>query len=170
MYLVIKFSEMKKVLILIRHAKSDWSYPIDDKQRSLTSGGIEAIQKVGILAKELVTQDMTIWSSTAVRARETAFGFCKAAALDSTKIVFKDSLYTFNEQHLEKEIKKCDNIVNKLILFGHNEAITNFVNKFGDKLIMNVPTSGFVFLQFEQDCWENINHGKTVKTIFPKEI
>jgi hypothetical protein len=73
-------------------------------------------------------------------------------------------------EELEKEIKKCDNFVNKLILFGHNEAITNFVNKFGGEYIFNVPTSGLVFIEFEIDNWDNINQGKIIKKIFPKEI
>lgn len=161
---------MKKSLILVRHAKSDWSNPISDKQRNLTESGIVTIQKVATLAKVLLPQEYTIWSSTAVRARETALWFCKITNIAISTIAFKDELYTFNEQDLEKEIKKCENHVNNLILFGHNEAITNFVNKFGDKLITNVPTSGLVYLQFQQDSWKDINQGKVVKTIFPKEI
>jgi hypothetical protein len=50
------------------------------------------------------------------------------------------------------------------------KAITNFVNKFGDVFIENVPTSGFVSLQFDADSWNAINKGKTHKTIFPKDL
>jgi len=118
----------------------------------------------------LIDEEYEIWSSTAVRASETAFIFCDSVGILPSKIQFKDSLYTFNESELEKEIKKCNNEKNKLILFGHNEAITNFVNKFGDETIFNVPTAGLVFLQFDVKNWVNINKGKTIKKIFPKEI
>ena len=159
-----------KSLILVRHAKSSWDFPVMDKQRPLIDLGIKNIQKVGRKAMEYLPKNHTIWSSTAVRASQTAKLFCESASLDQNQIIFKDSLYTFDGHNLESEIKKCDSDVENLILFGHNEAITNFVNKFGDKIIVNVPTAGLVFLQFEQNSWQNITKGKTIKVIFPKEI
>lgn len=159
-----------KSLILVRHAKSSWEFSLEDKQRPLAENGVNAIKKVGKLAQDFVNEDFVLWSSTAKRAKETALLFTANAFLKPENIIFNDNLYTFDENQLEKEIKKCDNFVNKLILFGHNEAITNFVNKFGDEYIFNVPTAGLVFLQFEIDNWENINKGKIIKKIFPKEI
>lgn len=159
-----------KHLIIIRHAKSSWDFPMEDKKRPLTKSGINAIQKVAKATQNLVSNDFTVWSSTAVRATDTAILFCKETNLEASKIQFKDSLYTFEEQQLEKCIKTCDDSIQKLILFGHNEAITNFVNKFGDKYITNVPTAGFVQLQFEQNSWKDINKGKTIQTLFSKEI
>jgi len=159
-----------KSLILVRHAKSSWDFPVIDKERPLMERGVKNILKVGQEAIKYIPKSHTIWSSTAERASQTALLFCESAFLNQNQVIFKDSLYTFDEDRLEKEIKKCDNEVENLILFGHNEAITNFVNKFGDKFIMNVPTAGFVYLQFEQDSWQNISKGKTIKAIFPKEI
>jgi phosphohistidine phosphatase len=85
-------------------------------------------------------------------------------------IVFKDDLYTFDEKQLERIIKSCNNDYENMILFGHNEAITNFVNKFGDVSIDNVPTSGLVSINFDADDWETINKGKTQKVIFPRDL
>jgi phosphohistidine phosphatase len=56
------------------------------------------------------------------------------------------------------------------MIFGHNSAITDFVNKFGDFFIENVPTSGLVVIEFETDFWKNITKGKIKKVILPKEI
>jgi len=63
-----------------------------------------------------------------------------------------------------------DNRYDNVILFGHNEAITNFVNKFGDVFIDNVPTCGFISLQFDANDWLSIENGTTLKTIFPKDL
>ena len=71
---------------------------------------------------------------------------------------------------MEKVIKSSNNIFETIILFGHNEAITNFVNKFGDIFIDHVPTAGFVALQFDTDDWAKINKGKTKKILFPKNL
>ena len=71
---------------------------------------------------------------------------------------------------MEKAIKSGNNIFENIILFGHNEAITNFVNKFGDTFIDHVPTAGFVALQFDTDDWAKINKGKTKKNTIPKKF
>ena len=67
-------------------------------------------------------------------------------------------------------IKSCKNEFDSVILFGHNGAITNFVNKFGNIFIENVPTSGFVSLKFDSDNWQFIDRGRTIKTLFPKDL
>ena len=159
-----------KSLILIRHAKSSWDLPVQDKDRELINIGIENIKKVAKKAISILPEEFSIWSSTAKRATQTAHLFCENFSIEKDKIIFNENLYTFEENTLEKIIKKCDNNVKSLIVFGHNGAITDFVNKFGDKLIQNVPTSGLVFLKFEQDNWIDIQNGKTLHTIFPKEI
>ena len=159
-----------KSLILIRHAKSSWDFPVTDKERPLLESGIKSIRKVAGKALGSLPQKKTIWSSTANRASHTARLFCETASIGQDSIVFKESLYTFDGNTLENEIRKCENETENLILFGHNEAITNIVNKFGDRFIMNVPTAGFVHLQFEQDRWQDIGKGSIVKVIFPKEI
>jgi phosphohistidine phosphatase len=111
-----------------------------------------------------------IWSSSAERASETALIFAQNISYPIESIDYKDELYTFDENKLEKVIKSCNNGIESVILFGHNEAITNFVNKFGDAFINNVPTAGFVSLQFDTDNWNTIKKGKTKKIIFPKDL
>ena len=159
-----------KSLILIRHDKSSWDVPVQDKDRELIPIGIESIKKIAKKAIPILPKDFSIWSSTAKRATQTAYLFCENSSIEKDKIIFNNNLYTFDENTLEKIIKKCDNNVESLIVFGHNGAITNFVNKFGNKLIQNVPTSGLVFLKFEQDNWIDIQNGNTLHTIFPKDI
>ncbi|MEL1253452.1 histidine phosphatase family protein [Flavobacterium sp. DGU38] len=159
-----------KNLILIRHAKSSWEAPLKDFDRPLMKRGILDAHNVSVAIGEFLPKTYTIWSSTAARATETAIIFAQNLSYPLESILFKDELYTFDERHLEKVIKSCDNSLESVILFGHNEAITNFVNKFGDVFIDNVPTSGFVSLQFDSDSWDAIDKGKTHKTIFPKDL
>ena len=124
-----------KSLILIRHAKSSWDVPVQDKDRELISIGIESIKKVAKKAISILPIEFSIWSSTAKRASQTAYLFCENSSIQKDKIIFNDNLYTFDENILEKIIKKCDNNVEILIVFGYNGVIIDFVNKFGDKLI-----------------------------------
>ncbi|MFH6995875.1 SixA phosphatase family protein [Flavobacterium sp. FlaQc-48] len=159
-----------KNLILIRHAKSSWEAPLKDFDRPLMKRGILDAHDVSANISKFLPKTYIIWSSTAARAQETALIFAQNISYPIESIVYKDELYTFDDKQLEKVIKSCDNSFESVILFGHNEAITNFVNKFGDVFIDNVPTSGFVSLQFESESWDSIHKGKTHKTIFPKDL
>ena len=159
-----------KNLILVRHAKSSWEAPMLDKDRILTTQGTKDAHLVSILAKECIPKTYSIWASTAKRAINTALIFAQNFAYPLESIFYKDDLYTFDEKKLEEIIKSCSNLFDNVIVFGHNEAITNFVNKFGDNFIDNVPTSGFVSLEFDTDDWTTIKKGKIKKIIFPKEL
>ena len=159
-----------KNLILIRHAKSSWDVPVHDKERALTVNGVKDAHLVAIEAKNLVPKTCVIWSSSAKRATDTALIFVQNFSYPIESIVYKDDLYTFDERNLEKIIKSCSNIFESVILFGHNGAITDFVNKFGDIFIENVPTAGFVSLIFDTDDWKKIENGKIIKIIFPKDL
>lgn len=159
-----------KNLILIRHAKSSWNAPLHDKDRPLANRGVKDAHLVSANILKHLPKTFIIWSSTAKRAAETAIIFTQNMLCPVESIIFKDDLYTFDEKQLEKIIKSCNNDYDNVILFGHNEAITNFVNKFGDVSIDNVPTSGLVSINFDADDWETINKGKTQKVIFPRDL
>lgn len=159
-----------KNLILVRHAKSNWDAPLSDKDRSLNKRGIDDAHLVSENISGALPKIFTIWSSTAKRASETAMIFTQNLSCPIESIVFKDDLYTFDRKQLEKTIKSCNNDYDCVILFGHNEAITDFVNKFGDVFIENVPTSGFVSINFDSETWEGINKGTIKKVVFPKDL
>jgi phosphohistidine phosphatase len=159
-----------KNLILIRHAKSSWDSLCKDMDRTLAQRGIDDAHLVAINLKKQLPNNFVIHSSPAKRARETAKIFSKTLLYPFESIVFNNDLYTFDENKLEKVIKSSNNDFETLILFGHNDAITHFVNKFGDIYIDNVPTSGLVWLQFNTDNWETMYKGNTIKTIFPKKL
>ena len=159
-----------KNLILIRHSKSSWDAPVQDIERSISQRGVKDAHLIAAKTPEILPPSYIVWSSKAKRTRETAFIFSQYLSIPLETIHFSEDLYTFDAKSLEKNIKKCENSYDSLILFGHNEAITKFVNKFGDLYIDNVPTSGLVALQFDSDDWENLSKGKTITTLFPSQF
>ncbi|WP_395063872.1 SixA phosphatase family protein [Flavobacterium sp.] len=159
-----------KNLILIRHAKSSWDLPIEDFKREITLSGKEKTIKVAHKTIDDVNSDAIIWCSYATRTQQTAKIFLENWHLNQNLIEIKKELYTFDASKLEEIVKSCLNDCQKLILFGHNSAITDFVNKFGDIYIENVPTSGFVSIIFDCDNWSDIKKGKTNKIIVPRDI
>lgn len=168
-YLGRKFSRMKN-LILIRHAKSSWDSPTSDIDRALETRGMKDAKLVAQQSLNFIPKTYKIFSSNARRASETARIFAQQYDYPLHEISFKPELYTFDESRLEQIVRGFDNCYDSIILFGHNEAITNFVNKFGHVFTDNVPTSGFVFLQLDTDDWQHIQSGKTLKTIFPRDL
>ena len=159
-----------KQLILIRHAKSSWEAPLRDIDRPLTNRGIQDAHLVSSHIGNQIPKTFLVWSSIAKRASETAIIFAQNISFPIKSIIFKEELYTFDEKNLERIVKSCPNDYENLILFGHNEAITNFVNKFGSIFIDNVSTSGFVTIIFDSNSWNDIEKGVTKKVIFPSDL
>lgn len=159
-----------KNLTLIRHAKSSWDAPFRDHDRPLAARGISDAHKVADASKPFLPKVNLIWCSTARRASETALIFAQNLLWPLESIIYKEELYTFDGHNLAKIVKACSDSYENVILFGHNEAITEFVNTFGDVFIDNVPTSGFVSISFDTSSWSSISKGKTLKTIFPRDI
>lgn len=159
-----------KTLILIRHAKSSWDAPLNDKDRPLSTRGIHDAHLVAAKAEDSLPKSYIVWSSTAQRARSTAYIFAETLSVPIDTINFREDLYTFDHTALAKVVKTCDNQFDNLILFGHNDAITNFVNIFGNRDVENVPTSGFVSMTFDINDWKDLTKGSTDVLIFPREL
>jgi phosphohistidine phosphatase len=159
-----------KNLLLIRHAKSSWDNPVSGKERNLTERGRNDANLVSLESLNLLRDKFVLFSSNARRAYETATIFATNYSFSVNEIIINEDLYTFDENQLEKVIKSLNNDLENVILFGHNEAITNFVNKFGDIFIENVPTSGLVWIKFDCLEWKLLKKGKTQKVVFPRDL
>ena len=161
-------SNIMKKIILVRHAKSSWEFNITDHERPLKERGLKDAE---LVSKHLVTYNLSpdlVLSSDANRAKATATIFIKNLNIDKNKMKLDHNLYDFTGRKLLQAIKNCDNSVGNLMVFGHNHALTGFVNSYGDTFIDNVPTCGVVILEFNIESWEDLIKGKTLKTLFPK--
>lgn len=159
-----------KTLILVRHAKSSWEVASKDFDRPLQSRGIQDAHLVSSGLEELLPRTFTIFSSPAKRAMETALIFAQNLSCPIESIVFKEELYTFELARLEQEVRELSDNYDNVMLFGHNEAITDFVNKFGDIFVENVSTCGMVTLTFEASRWSDISKGRTGHVVFPRDL
>jgi len=160
---------MKKLKI-IRHAKSSWKYQVIDFERPLKDRGIADAFLVATSAKSKFFKPDLILSSDAIRAKSTAEIFIKNLGFNSIDFKLNNKLYDFSGEDLIEVIKKCDANVDHVMIFGHNYAITSFVNTYGSVVYDNVPTSGLVSIEFKMDDWKNLAPGKTILKIFPKDL
>lgn len=160
---------MKK-LIIVRHAKSSWEHDVTDHVRPLESRGFADAKLLSSTLKNSGLSVDSVISSDANRAKTTAEIFILNLNIDINLLKFNPNLYDFSGEKLLNTIKSTDKEINHLMVFGHNHAITFFVNKFGDRYIDNVPTCGVVIIEFDIQDWSSLKPGKTIKTIFPRDL
>lgn len=159
-----------KTLTLIRHAKSSWEGNFKDFDRPLNDRGLTDLTKMVEKAKDFKLEPDLVISSPAKRALTTANAFVVGMGIQQDNFVLNQNLYDFSGEYLLNTIKSINDSVNSSMVFGHNHAITYFVNTFGSQYIDNVPTCGLVTIQFSVDSWSDIKKGKTIRTLFPKEL
>jgi len=160
---------MKK-LILIRHAKSSWKYDVTDHERPLKTRGINDANLIAEHLKSVKMDLDEVLVSDATRTKLTADIILPILGIPESIVSFKHKLYDFSGEDLLDVIKSCDNSIDTLMVFGHNHAITAFVNTFGNKYVDNVPTCGVVIIEFKELQWSQISSGKTIHTIFPRDL
>jgi len=137
---------MKK-LILMRHAKSDWSEPGQkDKDRTLNPRGRLAASLMGMWLREMGYVPQAALISSAVRTRETwdrmAF---------ECKVQFLDTLYLAeSNEYLSaaKTAPECD----CLLVLGHNPGMETAMGQFAGKR-MSAPTAATAIYELPIQQW-----------------
>ncbi|APX99971.1 SixA phosphatase family protein [Lacinutrix venerupis] len=160
----------QKTLYLIRHAKSCWNNNLEDFNRPIKKRGINDANLVSNHLNSVKIEPEIIFCSAAERTKLTSEIFIKNLGLANVKIEYSKQLYDFSGESLLQFIESINDSFGKVMIFGHNYALTNFVNNYGDIKVENVTTSGFVKINFEIDSWKNLNRGKTEKIVFPKHL
>lgn len=159
-----------KTLYLVRHAKSSWEHDVIDHERPLNNRGFKDADLVSNYLKNKLQLPDIVMSSDAMRAKTTASIFAKNLGIEEEDIVLNHQLYDFAGRDLTAVISNCDDSVNTLMVFGHNHAMTAFVNTYGDKYTGNVATSGFTHIEFDIDFWKDLKPGKTKQSLYPKQL
>ena len=150
-----------KQLLLIRHAKSDWSTPsLSDFDRPLNERGKH---DAPMMAKRLLDKKISIdafVSSPAKRAKKTAGEFAKKYEHDRDSILFIEELYAAPEEIFYEVIAGLDDRFNTVAIFSHNPGITDFANGLTDARIDNIPTCGIFAIRLHADHWADFAKGK----------
>jgi len=159
-----------KTLYLVRHAKSSWKHDVIDHKRPLKGRG----ERDGILVSSEVSNKLPapqrIISSDAVRASTTAKFFKDAFKVADQDYQEENALYDFSGTHVLQIIKGLDDRLDRVMIVGHNHAFTSIANMLGNTYIDNVPTCGFVQLEFDETSWKDVHNGNTVFTVFPRDL
>tara|TARA_B100000749_G_scaffold247388_1_gene210784 strand:+ start:43 stop:345 length:303 start_codon:yes stop_codon:yes gene_type:complete len=96
--------------------------------------------------------------------------FVRNLEFDLSKFNVTNQLYDFSGNSVAQFVKKLDNRLSTVAIFGHNYAFTSLANTWGDQYIENVPTAGLVHITFGVDEWSKILEGTTKQMVFPKHL
>jgi phosphohistidine phosphatase len=116
-----------KTLLLLRHAKSDWDHPeLDDHDRPLNSRGLRNAPRMGKFIRDAGLTPQACLTSTAVRARHTAWLAISSMKSD-VPISEIPGLYDFGDgEAIERAIALHGSDASPLLVVAHNPCIQAF--------------------------------------------
>ncbi|WP_374009920.1 histidine phosphatase family protein [Leifsonia sp. LS-T14] len=137
-------TDLDRTLILLRHAKSDWSGPEPDIDRPLAGRGHAQAPLAGRwLAAHVDSIDLAI-VSPARRARETwALVSAQFAAPPPTR--FDDRVYAASADRLLGIVRDVPDAVHTVLLLGHNPGMEQLASRLGDDDVI-MRTSGIAVI------------------------
>lgn len=162
-----------KTLILVRHAKSDWSdVSLSDFDRPLNERGKRDAPMMAQRMKDQKIKIDQIISSPAKRAAKTAKHFAEALEIKKDKIDFKEKLYMADPDTFYAVIEKASDQDDCIAIFSHNFGITDFANLLSNTRIDNIPTCGVFAIKADCKKWEDFKDATKEFLFFdyPKSI
>ncbi len=114
---------MNRTLVVIRHAKSDWSQDVPDDQRPLNPRGRREAPLIGPWVAEHVGAVDLVLCSTAVRAKETL----ARSGLTAGEVRYDERVYAASHQDLMSVVDEVSDDLGTVALVGHNPGLSELV-------------------------------------------
>jgi phosphohistidine phosphatase len=117
---------MRRRLIVMRHAKSDWSSGVDDHERPLARRGRREAGLAGDWLREQVADVGLVVCSSATRARQTWKRVAKR--LDAVpELRVDERLYGASDRQLRDVLRELPDATRTALLIGHNPGLEDLV-------------------------------------------
>lgn len=159
---------MKK-LILVRHAKSDWTHDVPDFDRPLNERGHQTAPKMAkFLLDNSVAIDQFI-SSPAKRALTTCRYF--AETYGKPKIKKVEDLYEPHPEDFLNTILEADDQFQSIALFSHNPGISDYASSLTENML-EFSTCAVAIFEIDCDEWSQFEGADKKLLAFykPKEV
>jgi phosphohistidine phosphatase len=159
-----------KSLLILRHAKSDWSNPeLSDYNRPLAKRGLKDAPRMGRLLAGYNSMPDIIVSSPSLRTKQTV-EYSVLANGYAGEIIWDERLYGGTPFDYLAAVRELPTTVQLPMLVGHNpgieETISLLLSLTGESLQggnrLRVPTAGLARLDAGIDRWEEIKPGVCV--------
>ncbi len=167
-------------LLLLRHAKSDWSTALPDRDRQLSARGRNAAARMGrYIDDEDLIPDLVLYSP-ATRAAET-WSLVRGALSRQPETRTCEELYDFGGgTALLDVIRQHGGSAHSLMLIGHNPSMEGLAGLLmvpsgsarEAAMARKYPTAALAEIHFDQDDWSSIAPatGRLVRFVRPKQL
>ena len=162
---------MSKTLYLVRHAKSSWSDPsLSDRDRPLNKRGRRSAPDMGSRLALKGHQPDLIISSPAKRALMTAGIIAKELDYDKSEILTDESMYFSGDRGMLKMLEGVDDRYQRVMIVGHNPAMTSLMNSLVETSVYNMPTCAIAVIGYNMVSWSDLGSadGNLLDYDFPK--
>jgi phosphohistidine phosphatase len=150
-----------KTLLIIRHAKAESIFTVNDFERPLNERGKKDAPIMAQRVKARSIKPDAFISSPASRAKKTATLFCETLGSNTDDIIYISALYHAPAEIFYSVIKEVADDFNCVAVFAHNPGITNFVNHLSaDIKIDNMPTCGVFAIKVSCTGWKDFAKAK----------
>lgn len=147
---------VERTLVLMRHAKSDWSVAASDRERPITARGRRQAAEAGRwLAGHLRGLELVV-TSPATRAR-TTWDVAGAAYAGAPRVEVDERAYTFDDAGLREVLGEIDDRVTAALLVGHNPALDDLVARLSGERV-DMVTSSLAVLRL-RGSWADLGPG-----------
>ena len=161
---------MTKRLILMRHAKSDWSHDLDDHERPLNKRGRKSAYSLkSWLGLNDYIPDQVLCSSSE-RTQETLFRLDQKA-----QTTYLREMYLADAATLLAVLKKATG--DSVLMIAHNPGIAWFAQQMlatppDHARFADYPTGATLVVDFDVDDWEDVKPGSgvVVDFVIPREL
>ncbi|MDH5597811.1 MAG: histidine phosphatase family protein [Cyclobacteriaceae bacterium] len=163
----------KKQIFLLRHARTnDVIMGQNDRERELTSIGLQNATRMGIYFSNKGISFDQIISSPAIRAATTAKLVAEQIKYDTENIYFNEDIYEASVRTLLATLNYLKNEWEKVLLVGHNPAISYLAEYITGEPIGNITTCGLVNIKFNFKSWEEVGQGNGdfVEYLYPDQL
>lgn len=155
-----------KRLYIVRHAKSDWSFDVDDFDRPLNDRGKRDAPMMAARLRQRNVQLDALLSSTAVRAWRTAQLFTTVYEREEKTIIGIPALYHASAETIYDVISGVSDNYESIAIFTHNNGITDFANSLGIIRIDNMPTCSVLGFAANMHSWKQIREAEKMLLFF----
>jgi phosphohistidine phosphatase len=153
-----------RVLILMRHAKSDWNdESLSDHDRPLNERGQrDAPRMAQWIAENDLIPDV-ILSSSSVRTRETVGLMTDEWSIEPT-ISLSETLYLATPEAILRTVRSdaCD--ARRLMVVAHNPGMAHLVSSLGDQII-EMPTAAIAVFQLSDLDWSEVQSSTPMRLV-----
>lgn len=146
---------MEKELFVVRHSYAEMggAGTRQDFDRELTEQGMILANKRGKTLYDLDIKPDAVYSSTAVRAKETSIILADQMRYDNRSIKFDDSLYNISMGGILNWIGRLDETTNRVMLVGHNPVLSYLSEYLLDETGFHMQPCDIVWIKMPIASW-----------------